>query len=360
MRRKFQLCILGMAVLFAAALHAQSAETQSLAPVQTPPLRFQSSEPIGPPTLVTHVSHVHPMARSLSTTAEAPVPVTTLTGAGLTITPTFDASVDASTQTVINNEITLYQNTFSTPITVAIYFYGMSSGLGQSTTWVYSSSYSTFRAGLVSNASSGDDALALANTASGSTNPVNGGSNISFKSANGRAIGLSTPGASFNFANSPCPTFTGDSCIGINITLANSLGVLASTVEHEMDEVLGLGSALNGTATPATPAAEDLFRWASAGVRSYSANTSTTQPCTSTAAAYFSIDGGTTDLVDFNNCNNGGDYGDWTTHTPSQIQDAFTNASSSPALTRTSSETRALDVIGYTLAKKRRGGLVSQ
>lgn len=51
----------------------------------------------------------------------------------------------------------------------------------------------------------------------------------------------------------------------------------------------------------------------------------------------------------FNNCNNGGDYGDWISHTPSQVQDAFTNGTGSPFLTATSSETVALDVIGYTL-----------
>jgi hypothetical protein len=62
---------------------------------------------------------------------------------------------------------------------------------------------------------------------------------------------------------------------------------------------------------------------------------------------YFSINGGVTNLDDFNNCNNGGDYGDWITHTPSQVQDAFTNFSAAPFLTYPLPETRALDVIGY-------------
>jgi len=110
-------------------------------------------------------------------------------------------------------------------------------------------------------------------------------------------------------------------------------GLLFATVEHEIDEVLGLGSALNSTTTPAMPLTEDLFRWHSAGTRSYAADASTTNPCgASTPAAFFSIDGGTTDVDDFNNCNNGGDYGDWITHTPSQVQDAFTNASAAASL----------------------------
>ena len=36
-----------------------------------------------------------------------------------------------------------------------------------------------------------------------------------------------------------------------------------AAVEHEIDEVLGLGSALNGTMIPSDSWPEDLFRWAS-------------------------------------------------------------------------------------------------
>jgi hypothetical protein len=65
---------------------------------------------------------------------------------------------------------------------------------------------------------------------------------------------------------------------------------------------------------------------------------------------YFSIDGGATNLDTFNNCDNGADYGDWITHTPSQVQDAITNGTGNPFLTSASPETVALDVIGYTRA----------
>jgi hypothetical protein len=271
-------------------------------------------------------------------------------GPGLTIIPTFDASIDSPTQTVINNAIAFYHDTFATNIMVNIQFHTMSSGLGQSDFIAYFIPYTTYRAALAANATSPDDGTALANTPSGSTNPVTGSGNIIVKSANGRAIGLNTPEALLNGMGSPCPTFTGSGCIGLNVTLANSLGVLMATVEHEIDEVLGLGSALSGTTTPADPWTEDLFRWGSPGVRSFATNTSTTNPCTSTPASFFSIDGGTTDLDTFNNCNNGGDYGDWITHTPSQVQDAFTNGSGSPSLRMAFPEVRALDVIGYNIA----------
>ncbi len=287
-------------------------------------------------------------------------------GAGLTIIPTFNANIDAATQTVINNAIAFYQNTFTDNITVNIEFHNMSTGLGQSVFFVFNVPYTSYRTALGANATSPDDATALANTPSGTTNPVTASSNIQVKSPNGRALGISTPEQPFGGA---CPTasFTGSGCIGLNVALANSIGpgILMTVVEHEIDEVLGLGSALQGTTTPADPWTEDLFRWANAGHRSFATNTSTTHPCGSgTGASFFSIDGGTTDLDDFNNCNNGGDYGDWITHTPSQVQDAFINGSASPSLSVTSPEVRALDVIGYTIAtvasKRRRGQLISE
>jgi hypothetical protein len=284
-------------------------------------------------------------------------------GASLTIIPTFDTSIDAATQTVINNAIAFYQNTFTNNITVNIEFHDMNTGLGQSVFFVFNVSYPSYRTALGANATSADDATALANTPSGPTNPVTGSSNIQVKSPNGRAIGINLPEQLFP-TDSSCPTamFTGSGCIGLNVTLANSHGDLMAVVEHEINEVLGLGSALQGTTTATDPWPEDLFRWASSGVRSFAANTSTTNPCTSTPSSFFTIDGGTTNLNQFNNCNNGGDYGDWITHTPSQVQDAFTNFSGSPSLSVTSPEVRALDVIGYTIvvSKHRRGQLISQ
>src|SRR6266481_646920 len=214
-------------------------------------------------------------------------------GAGLTMIPTFNStgatSIDAATQTVINNAIAFYQNTFTNNITVNIEFHNMSSGLGQSLAFIFTVPYSTYCTALAPNATSPDDITAVANTPCGSTNPINSNANIGVKSPDGRALGINTPEQPFGGA---CPTasFTGSGCIGLNVALANMHpGLLLATVEHEIDEVLGLGSALNGTATPAMPWTEDLFRWHSAGTRSYAADASTTNPCgASTPAAFFS------------------------------------------------------------------------
>jgi hypothetical protein len=289
-------------------------------------------------------------------------PVPRAAGAGLIITPTFDSSINAATQTAINNAIAFYESTITTPITVSIFFSNMNSGLGQSVSFQYKIDYASYRAALAAQAVSSDDAVAVANTPTGSTNPVDGSSMVLLTPANGRALGFSTPGLPFNYSGSPCPSFTGDGCIGINVAMANQLGVLNSSIEHEIDEVLGLGSGLFAGGMDQFPHPEDLFRWASAGHRIYGINPSTTLPCAAiTPRAFLSFDGGVAPINEFNNCNNGGDYGDWIMHTPSLVQDAFTNASANPALNATSSEVRVLDVIGYNLVqKKRRGQITSQ
>jgi len=283
-----------------------------------------------------------------------PQPRTSASGGGLVIQATFNANVDAVSQAVINNVIAFYENTFTNPITVNIEFYNMSGGLGTSVSPIYPVSYTSYRSAVMNNGASADDATAFATLPAGPGNTLNG-NNIGVTSANGRAIGLNTPEITFS---SPCQNFTGSGCIGLNLTLANSHGDLISVVEHEIDEVLGLGSALGFSTTPAP---EDLFRWASAGTRSFARNPSPAVPCVA-PSAFFSIDGGNTNLNAFNNCDNGGDYGDWITHTPAQVQDAFTNFSGTPFLSATSTEVRALDVIGYTIVatpKKRRSQITS-
>jgi len=351
-KRLFPFSILLVLILIHFGLSPESLNAQSHIAQMAPRVISSSSgpystlalEPISPPLpLVTHQASG--------------------SGTGLTIIPTFNANIDPATQAVINNAVTFYRNTFTTNITVNIEFHDMNTGFGQSTFFVFPVPYSTYCTALVASATSPDDRTAIVNTPCGSTNPINSNANIGVKSANGRALGIDTPDESFNFMNSPCPTFTGSGCIGLNVTAINQCCFLFPAVEHEIDEVLGLSSALNGTTTPAMPFTEDVFRWQSSGVRSYSANASTTNPCgVSTPAAFFSIDGGKTDLDDFNNCDNGLDYGDWITHTPSQVQDGLSNGTAAPSLNVHSPEVRALDVIGYDIEvpKHRRGQLTSQ
>jgi Ca2+-binding RTX toxin-like protein len=263
--------------------------------------------------------------------------------AGLVINPTFDSSItgDSNAATIegtINAAIQAYEDTFTDPITVNIKFQE-GGGLGGSSTFFNTVSYASYHAALTSRATTADDASALATLPSGSTNPVNGGTNVRVATANLRALGLSG-------GNVPL-----DSTITLNTSICNldRTGVqdsnkydLMAVTSHEIDEALSLGSALdglhNGDAAPANIDGADLYRFDQTGARSYDSNLST--------QAFFSIDGGTTDLARFNQ-DEGGDFGDWFStgaHTP-QIQDAFGTPGATPNL---NVELRRLDVLGYS------------
>jgi hypothetical protein len=266
--------------------------------------------------------------------------------AQLIITPTFDASITsdsnaAAIQAAINGAIAVYQAAFTDPINVLIKFQSMNTGLGSSNTTLYKIGYSSFYAALTADAGGADDASALANTPGGGTNPVTGSSTINVKTANLRALGV--PGS--------FPPIGGfDGIVGLNthitdIGSSDTTGQysLLAVIEHEIDEVLGLGSDVGGTGFFSDPAVEDLFRFNFAGARTYT---------TAGDDAYFSIDGGATQLARFNQ-NGGGDYGDWWSNNGGgnpgpvpapQVQDAFAFPGTHPVL---GVELRALDVIGY-------------
>jgi hypothetical protein len=268
----------------------------------------------------------------------------------LDIIPTFDSSITgnpnaAAIESVINTAINFYDTTFTTataaPIDVTIDFQNMSSGLGQSNTTLYKVTYQSFIDALNA-ASSGDatDAAALAALPTGPDNPVTGSPYINVKTAELRALGYTgvPPGGGY------------DGIIGLNTSITTTTGggsySLLATVEHEIDEVLGLGSDLGqSNSFFDDPAPEDLFRYASDGSRSY-----TTDP---SALAYFSLTG-IHDLAQFDNQNDGGDWGDWQSNprpngVNPQVQDAFATPGSTPSLNINSPEVVALDALGYNL-----------
>ena len=122
-------------------------------------------------------------------------------------------------------------------------------------------------------------------------------------------------------------------------TSASNFDAQRST-EHEMDEVIGLGSRLGGQGSDLRP--QDLFSWSSAGHRNVS----------STGTRYFSINGGSTNIVNFNQ-DPSGDFGDWLSTACPQahpyVQNAFGCTGQSSDVTGTSPEGINLDVIGYDL-----------
>lgn len=273
------------------------------------------------------------------------VPLTVVVSAGLIINPIYDSSItsdpnSATIQNTINAAIQQYEALFSDPITVTIQFSKMSSGLGQSLTYIGSVPYSDFLTALKADARTTNDSIALAHLPGGTVNPVNGDTDVMLTTANLRALGMDgdTGGAP-------------DSTISLNLSLMNlsrssidpNKYDLMAVAQHEIDEALTMGSSLNGLAngdpTPTGPVhIMDLFRYDQNHARSF--NT------TESAEAYFSIDG-ITNLVRFNQTE-GGDFQDWYSpggQTP-RVQDAVGTPGATPNL---GVELIALDASGYNL-----------
>jgi hypothetical protein len=278
-------------------------------------------------------------------------------GAGLTINATFDSSITsnpnvAAIEAMLNAAVSVFESTFSDPIVVSILFrysttYADGSALpagllASSQTGLYVIPWNSFIGALTADATTTNDTSANA-TLPGSALTTS----LVPSSANGRAVGLSTP--SIVFANGSIGQggpYDGIVTVNSNQPFSFTRPPAAGTydaqrsVEHEIDEILGLGSSINSISNLRP---QDLFSWSSAGVRSESGS----------GTRYFSIDGGTTDLVGFNQ-NSNGDYGDWISPACPQanpfVQNAFSCKDQVDDVAKTSPEGINLDVIGYDLA----------
>ncbi len=174
---------------------------------------------------------------------------------GLTIIPTFSSSIqnDANAATIestLNTAVQQYAENFSDPITVHITFTESTSGLGSSSAEVMNVSYAAYRAALVSHATTADDATAVANLPTGTSNPVNGDNQVQINLPNARALG-------FIAATSMDGTVTLNTGI-CNLSRTNidsSKYDLQSVAEHEINEILGIGSELTGLSNGAPPRA---------------------------------------------------------------------------------------------------------
>lgn len=277
-------------------------------------------------------------------------------GAGLVITPHFGATITADTansaaiEDTINSAISLYEDRFANPITVKIDFEEMTSGLGQSDTGFYSTSYADYRTALIADKALGGDDPAFLSNLPMAGNPVPGQSISDVLGSSAQLRALSFSGAD------PLVTLDGvnyDSQISLNTGLTNITRSgtpdpfkydLKAVTSHEIDEALGINSTLNTGFPAGYVGSLDFFRYNGPNSRSFTTSTS--------EAAYFSIDGGTTPIVYFNQ-QGSGDRSDWASagefhQGPARVQDAFGSPGSAPNLS--SAELTALDVVGYNTA----------
>ena len=282
---------------------------------------------------------------------------TTVPATGLIIHATFDSSItgnpnSAAIQATINRAIAFYESLFTDPVTIQIRFRYATTApdgtplggrIAQSNFVIYVIPWSTYIGALRADARTSNDSLANASLPGSALS-----ANLKPGAANGRALGLNTPPAMF--ANGAVGL--GGPYDGI-VTLNSSAPYQFSrptgagnfdaqrATEHEMDEVIGLGSHLNASGNDLRP--QDLLSWSSAGVRNITAS----------GMRYFSINGGGTNIVNFNQ-NPTGDLGDWLSAACPQahpyVQNAFLCPGQASDIGATSPEGINLDVIGYDLA----------
>ncbi len=285
--------------------------------------------------------------------------------AALTITPYFDSTITgasaiemAKVEGAINAAITKIDGLYSNTGTIGIVFSqaNTTAYLGQSEAALTGLTYSNYTSDLaaVSRTETTNTTLSTAVAHLSSGNDANGAKGIALTTADAKlALGLSSTSGNFNasgaFSSSGGTGYTYYGVISLTDSSSLSLNYGATAVsgaysmidaaEHEIDEILGgggQGTTLNTGNSGGYDGVLDLYRYSAPGTPSYS---------TTASSSYFSVNGGITDIVGFNQTAGNGDYSDFSTHTNVQ------SASSSPGIVATynasSPEFAMMESIGY-------------
>jgi hypothetical protein len=313
----------------------------------------------------TYYYRVRPYSAAGAGNYSAVMIATTVPTVGLVIHPAFDSSITSNPnstaiEAAINRAISFHESLFSDPITIQIRFRYSTTGpdgmplsrgtLAQTDFVLYPIPWSNYISALRADATTSNDTRANASLPGTALS-----SNIMPSSAGGRAVGLDTPPAMFANGNvgqgGPYDAIvTLNSAVPYQFSRPPGAGSFDAqrSIEHEVDEAIGLGSRLGGNGNALRP--QDLFSWSSAGVR----NITTSGP------RYFSIDGGGTNIVNFSQ-DPSGDLGDWRSEdcpqTHPYVQNAFVCAGQFSDISATSPEGINLDVIGYDLTQTGSGNI---
>ena len=277
----------------------------------------------------------------------------------LTITPEYTSAISPRAQAVINQAIAFYNTTFNGSNLALTMTFGSQSN-GGATSWKsnFILQWSEVRQAVInSQSASAVDASAIANlpvTLSTATVlvPVPLVAALGLRIPNGSNFSINSAGCSSTMVFG-CNTFSNDLLSGGANNGPNN--ALLAVAQHEINEVLGTSSGAGGS----TAGIADAFRYASAGTLGFGVNPgSGGQSCAAgTPIASLSIDGGKTPLVNYNNCGNGGDYGDFVVNNPTLVQDwASAPDTNTAGLTTTSPEVQLLDAIGWNLTAPLQSG----
>jgi hypothetical protein len=267
---------------------------------------------------------------------------------------TFDASVlsaPAEFKTDVLSVASYYASQFTDPVTVNLNVgFGEvggsalpSNALGASSTNLVSTSYKTLVNALKADATSSADHSAVASL------PTRDPTGFGFywaSTAEAKALGLySGTGADGSIGfSSTAGTFDYNAADGVTAGQYDFVGAVA----HEFSEVMGRLTLDGGRIGfwPHSFLPLDLFHFSASHVRTFSG----TQP------GYFSVDGGVTNLENFNT-NSAGDYGDWSSAKGVDAFNAF--ATSGTPLPISSADVTALDAIGWNVGSTTAGATTS-
>ncbi len=256
--------------------------------------------------------------------------------ANLIITPYFDSSVTSAQQAEIMSVIEFYEASFADPINVSIEFSTVASGGGSSAAGNYLETPTQVMALMSADANAHRDNTAI-HEALRYFLAGNTAQQYVLTSANCRALGGTACAGKISGTGSVVQS-------GLDgfVNIGASSYVNQQVIEHEIDEILGIGGAgsvvgvtsvINGLTTLRML---DPYRYAAPGRPSLTSSTS--------ATAYLSFDGGVTNIANFNQ-SGFGDYGDFTI-SPCYAQSYGTCAPYEP-VSLTSPEGITLQAIGY-------------
>jgi PEP-CTERM motif len=290
------------------------------------------------------------------TALAASLALTSSTHANVDITPDFDSSITsnanaAAIEGAINSAISTFSSLYSNNINITVDFTYDPAGAGDllSTYQYYSDvSYNNYvnalKADSAANPSNTVLATAIAHLSMG--NDANGAEDLALSEAQFEMLGLGAP-------SEPNPVININSIqtFAFSRPVPNNEFDLTGGLEHELDEVLGgggAGSTLNSIASSCPGSffcdkvgSLDLYRYSAPGTPSFTTSGS--------ATSYLSFDGGSTELVAFNQ-DSDGDYGDFSppgAGAGQLIQNAFNSTGQDEAYTTSSPEFAMMESIGY-------------
>jgi hypothetical protein len=307
----------------------------------------------------------------------------------ITIIASYDPSITANAAALadVQSIVTYYDALFSNSATVNIYFQFGTTGLGESSTEQVNVPYGAWVGALGSTASGSNSYAQSAYSVLNSSDPLAADNSgfVTLTNGNARALGFSVatpnnPGV--NCVSTPTPTNPAnivcgnDATITIGSTQPYEYNQTATpgdydfygVVEHELDEVLGIGSELNelnanghtSIPTGTTFAVEDYFRYACGSNGASDVTLSTTDN------VCFSGNGGASDVAGaqfYQEANGSGDYNDWIwgsggastcPPTTAYVQDAFACANDAPSsyVGINSPEGAVLQTLGYNASQQ--------